>query len=212
LDESIVLTPRDRFLVAGAIWGPGLFIVAWVVGGVLFPGYSPLEDTISELAAVDAPTGVLMSLGLAAYSVGVGTSAWPLRRVIGRLAAVALALNATLTLGVLLTPLDRSVGTDLLHSVFAFLAYVSLVVTGPLSSPVLRRQGRIRWRRVSLIVGFATMLWLGASLGGTMPGLFQRLGLTTTHIWLMAIGRAVLGGHFNSDEAVSGQQTASSQP
>ncbi len=74
----MVLTPRERFFVAGAIWGPGLFIVAWVVGGIAFVGYSPLEDTISELAAVDAPTRVLMTLGLVAFSVGVGTSAWTL--------------------------------------------------------------------------------------------------------------------------------------
>lgn len=199
----MVLAPRDRFLVAGAIWGPGLFIVAWVVGGILFPGYSPLEDTISELAAVDAPTRVLMTLGLGAFSLGVGTSAWSLRRVIGRTAALALVLNATLTLGVLLTPLDRSVDTDFFHSGFAFLAYVSLVVTGLLSSPVLRRQGRIRLRRVSLIVGFVTMLWLGASLGPTLPGLFQRLGLTTTHVWLMVIGWAVVTGRFRRGETVS---------
>lgn len=66
---------RDRWLVAGAIWGPGLFIVAWVLGGLLVVGYSPLENHISDLAAVDAPTRVMMTVGLAAFGVGVGTSA-----------------------------------------------------------------------------------------------------------------------------------------
>ena len=85
--------------MAGAIWGPGLFVVAWMVAGFLVVGYSPLEDTISDLAAVDAPTRVLMTLGLAAFGVGVGTSAWPLRRLIGKLAAVVLGLDAVFTLG-----------------------------------------------------------------------------------------------------------------
>ena len=61
-----------------------------------------LEDSISDLAAVDAPSRVLMTLGFAAYVIGGGTSAWPLRRVIGKPAVFALALNAALTLGVML--------------------------------------------------------------------------------------------------------------
>ena len=69
-------TKRDRWLVAGSIWGPALFVFGWVLGSLLFVGYSPLKETISELAAVDASTRVVMTVGLPAFGVGVGTSAW----------------------------------------------------------------------------------------------------------------------------------------
>lgn len=100
-----------------------------------------LEDSISDLAAVDAPSRVLMTLGFAAYVIGGGTSAWPLRRVIGKPAVFALALNAALTLGVMLTPSGRSLDTDILHAFFAVLAYFSLALVGQLGAVALRRRG-----------------------------------------------------------------------
>lgn len=198
----LLRTQPDRWLVAGAIWGPGLFIIAWMFDGLLVVGYSPLEDTISELAAVDAPTRVLMTLGLAAYGVGVGTSAWPLRRLIGKPSAFTLGLNAALMLGVLLTPSGRSPATDFLHAIFAVLAYLSLAVAGPLASLEFRRRGLIYLPMVSLAAGLVTMVCLWASLGDTTPGLFQRLGLSTTHVWLIAIGLAVVIGRFRGEETV----------
>jgi len=70
-----------------------------------------------------------------------GTSAWPLRRVIGKPAVFALALNAALTLGVMLTPSGRSLDTDILHAFFAVLAYFSLALVGQLGAVALRRRG-----------------------------------------------------------------------
>jgi hypothetical protein len=100
-----------------------------------------LEDSISDLAAVDAPSRVLMTLGFAAYVFGGGTSAWPLRQVIGKPAVFALGLNAALTLGVMLTPSGRSPDTDILHAFFAVLADFSLALVGQLGAVALRRRG-----------------------------------------------------------------------
>ena len=190
---------RGRWLVGGAIWGPGLFIGAWILSGLLVGGYSPLEDAISDLAAVDAPTRAMMSFGFAAYGIGVGTSAWPLRRFVGKPGAIALGLNAALTLGVLLTPIGRSSDTDLLHTMFAALAYVSLALVGPLAAPALQRRG-FTLPMLSLVVGLVTIVLLSRSLGKTAPGLFQRLGLTTTHVWLMSIGFAVVTRRLRAEE------------
>ncbi len=173
-----------------------------MLGGLLVVGYSPLQDTISELAAVDAPTRVLMTVGLAAFGVGVGTSAWPLRRLIGKPAAVALGLNAALTLGVMLTPSGRSPDTDFLHAMFAVLAYLSLAMAGPLAALAFFRRGLSYLSIISLAVGLVTMVFLWASLGETTPGLFQRLGLTTAHVCLMAIGSAIVIDRFPGDETV----------
>ncbi|MDP9493734.1 MAG: DUF998 domain-containing protein, partial [Actinomycetota bacterium] len=167
--------PSDRWFAAGAIWGPGLFIMSWLLAGFMVSGYSPFTDHISSLAAVDAPSRMLMNLGFAAFAVGVGTAAWPLRRVIGNAASVALALNALFVFGVMLTPEGRSAGTDFLHGGFASLVYLSLVVSAPLAALTFRRRGLSRWAMVSFAVGLATAVFLIASNTEGTSGLFQRL-------------------------------------
>ena len=197
----MLVAQREHWLAAGAIWGPGLFIIAWVVGGFMVPGYSPLEDHISSLAAVEAPSRVLMALGFAAFGIGVGTAAWPLRRVIGNPAAIALVVNAVFVLGVMLTPEGRSSNTDFLHGGFAFLVYLTLAVVGPLAALTFRRRGQSFWAIGSLFVGAATAVFLWISLGEINSGLFQRLGLTTTDVWLMALGNAFVTGRFSTEES-----------
>jgi hypothetical protein len=177
-------------MASGAIWGPGLFITAWLIGGLTVPGYSPVEDHISSLAAIGAPSRMLMSVGFAAYAVGVGTAAWPLRRVIGNGASTALGCNALLVFGVLLTPEGISSAVDLLHGGFAFLIYLSLALVGPLAGPTFRRSGLRGWAIASLAVGAVTAVSLWISFEETRSGLFQRIGLTTTDLWLMALGIA----------------------
>ncbi len=181
-------------MAAGAIWGPGLFIIAWTLGGIVAVDYSSVDNPISDLAAFDAPTRVLMTIGLAAVAVGVGMAAWPLRRLIGTPAAIALGLNTVCTLGVMFTPTGRSGDIDFLHAVFAVLAYLSLSLAGLLASIAFFRRGHIRRSVVSLAVGVITLAFLGASLGATAPGLFQRLGLSATHLWLIAVGIGVVAG------------------
>ncbi len=189
----IVITRRDRWMAAGAIWGPGLFILAWVVGGFMVAGYSPVEDHISALAGVDAASRFVMNFGFVAYVLGVGSAAWPLRKVIGNGASVVLFLNALLVLGVLLTPDGLSPDADFLHGGFSILIYLTLSLVGPLAALTLRRRGLIGWAIASLAVGAITSLSLWISLGETNSGLFQRIGLTTTDLWLMAVGVALFG-------------------
>ncbi len=193
---------RDRWLAAGAIWGPGLFILAWLVGGFMVDGYSPVDDHISALAGVDAASRFVMNFGFVAYVLGVGSAAWPLRKVIGNGASVALFLNALLVLGVLLTPDGLSSNADFLHGGFAILTYLTLSLVGPLAALALRRRGLIGWAIASLAVGAITSMSLWISLGETNSGLFQRIGLTTTDLWLMAVGVAVVRDHFSPNEAL----------
>jgi hypothetical membrane protein len=188
----IVITRRERWLAAGAIWGPGLFILAWIVGGFMVDGYSPIDDDMSSLARVGAPSESVMNVGLAAYTLGVGMAAWPLRNVIGNGASVALFMSALLVLGVLLTPDGSSSTSDFLHGGFATLLYLSFAIAGPLAALTFRRRGLIGWAIASMVVGAISAVSLWLSLGEVRSGLFQRIGLTTTDVWLMAVGTAVL--------------------
>jgi hypothetical protein len=135
-----------------------------------------------------------MNLGFVAYVAGVGSAAWPLRTVIGNGASVALFLNALLVLGVLLTPDGLSSTADFLHGGFAFLLYLTLALAGPLAALTFRRRGLIGWAMASITVGAITAVALWISLGEIRSGLFQRIGLTATDLWLMAVGVAIFRG------------------
>jgi hypothetical membrane protein len=168
-------------------------MAAWIVGGFLIAGYSPVEQHISDLAEVGAPTQGLMTLGFVAFGVGVGIAAWPLRRLIGKPAALALLANAILMIGIALTPTGGSADVDFVHAMVALLIYASLAVVAPLAAIVLRRRS-IVLALVSLVVGLATLAFLSASLGESRSGLLQRLGLTVTDLWLVAIAVGAVTG------------------
>lgn len=161
-----------------------MFIAAWLIGGFMTEGYSLTQDPISDLAASGAKTRVLMTLGLMAFAVGVGSAAWPLSWLIGRSAAIALIINAVSTLGVAFTPVGRSAAVETWHGEFAGVAYLTLTATGLLASKHLWRRSR-SLSLISLVIGLATGLYLYLSTTGSSQGLFQRLGLTTTDLWLM---------------------------
>jgi len=176
----------ERMLLAGAAWGPVVFIACWLVGGLLLPGYSPVDDPISRLAAVEADSRPLMNFGLGAFAIGVGMASWPIRRILGPWAATALGLNALMTIGVLATPLDLSPATDVAHGVFAGIAYLALASVGVLGSIWLREHDRPS--RAWLVVGLVTGAALALSITDLAPGLFQRIGLTATDVALILTG------------------------
>jgi hypothetical membrane protein len=199
---GVLRTRRDRRLVSGAMWGPALFIAAWVVGGLLLVGYSPIQQHISDLAAVGASTQELMTLGFVAFGIGVGSAAWPLRRLIGKPSALALVINAALMVGIALTPTGGSADIDFVHAMLALLLYISISVAAPLAAIVLRRRGNVV-ALVSLAVGLATLAFLSASLGESSSGLLQRLGLTITDVWLVVIALGAVSGRFREDDTAS---------
>ncbi len=175
----------ERALLTGSAWGPLVFITCWLLGGFLLPGYSPIVDPISRLAAIGADTRPLMNVGLAAFALGVGLASWPMRTILGPWAAAALGLNAFMTVGVLAIPLGLSPAADLAHGILAGLAYASLAAFGILGSAWRRRQGRPA--RTWLLIGLVTGTALALSATDLAPGLLQRIGLTTTDLALIGI-------------------------
>lgn len=182
----------NRLAASGAIWGPATFIGAWVAGGLHTDGYSPIGDAISRLAAEGADTSTLMNAGFIGYGVGVTAAAWPLRFIIGKPAAAALATNAVLTFGVLATPLDRSESIDQLHAVFAGSAYAALAAAGLLAARHLSAVGYPKASKLAMTVGSVTGVSLFAVVFDVASGLFQRIGLTTSDLAMMGAAIAYL--------------------
>ncbi len=187
------LSNRDRALSAGLVVGPTAFITAWVVSGAMTPGYSPIRDPISDLAAVDASTRGLVNLGFAAFAVSAGAAAIPARRFLGTRAAVVLGANVLLTVGIAFAPLGESQEGDRTHSVLAGLGYLALAAIGPSAAPTLAKRTPLLGR-ASVAVGVVSIACLGLSVIRPETGFWQRAGLLITDAWLIAMGlRAVTG-------------------
>lgn len=178
----------------GGIIGPVAFVSAWLVGDALRREYSPVDDAISRLAAVGAPTRPLMTAGLVGFSVGVLVYAVALRASVPGWAWIAVVSTGVATLGVAAFPLDASSINEAVHGGFAILGYAALAGTPLLAAQPLAAAGLPRVARASVATGVGAALCLAASLLGTAPGLLQRIGLTLADTWLVASAVWVLSG------------------
>jgi hypothetical protein len=154
----------------GGIAGPLAFAAAWATLGAGTAGYDPTRDAISRLAAYGAPTRVGMTAGLVALGAGMGLYGLALRP---RPVWVLPVANGAVTLAVAAFALGGKV--DAAHGAFAGLGYVTLAAIPPLV-------GRRPWSIVAGVVSGACLL-LSAVVD--RDGLFQRLGLTVAHAWIV---------------------------
>lgn len=182
---------NDRLGAVAVIAGPVVFVTTWVVAGGRYDGYTPTVDPISELAAVGAPTRVLMTAGFVAYGAFVLAAAPSLGRRFGRSTGIAAALNAVATFAVAALPLGSPTTEDL-HGVAAGAAYVALVAIPLTAIRRLRREGSGRWVIGSALVAGVATVALASSVIGDSAGLAQRIGLSTVDGWLIAAGIALL--------------------
>jgi hypothetical membrane protein len=188
---SAPMTTDRRWAALGLVVGPVAFISAWLVGGARTPGYDPLDDAISRIAADGAPQQALMSAGFVVYGVALVIGALALRGSPLRRAAPAAVVNGLATLAVALTPLERSDGVDQAHGLAATIGYVAIVAMPLLAVGPLRASGRDRAATASLVLAVVSALCLVASAISDANGAFQRLGLLAGDVWLIATGLAL---------------------
>lgn len=182
--------PRRRWRAVGGVVGPATFAATWFTLGLRHVAYSPVHDPISRLAAVDASTRWAMTAGFVAFGAGVALYASELADAVPGKAATA-ATTAAATIAVALTPLGSTLGGSA-HAAAAGTAYVALAATPLLAARPVGAQAPAA-AKASVAVGVVTATALLASVvapAGT--GLFQRIGLTTGHAWIIATAFALL--------------------
>jgi hypothetical protein len=184
-----------RAAAAGGVVGPVAFIGGWVAGAATTDEpYSSLHDAISRLAAVGADRRGLMTAGFVGFGIGLPLYAWSLRRVIGGRAWTTAAATGLATLAVAATPLERSDTVDTLHAIFAGAGYVTLAATPLLAARPLRELGHRRLAVAGVIAGAVSAASLALTTTSLPTGLFQRLGLTVTDVWVAASALATASG------------------
>lgn len=175
--------------------GPAAFVGAWALAGAVTDrAYSPIDDTISRLAAIGADTRPLMTAGFIVFGTAVTAFAIALREVVDGPAWITAAGTGIATLAVAAAPLEHSSFVDGLHALFAGAGYLTLAATPLLAARPLLGRGHRRLGLGAVIAGCVSAAMLVATVAGPATGLFQRLGLTCTDLWLAATGIAIARG------------------
>jgi hypothetical membrane protein len=178
-----------------------VFAAAWALGGAIEPGYSPVDEAISQLAAVGASVRLLMTTGLAGFGFGMLLYAGALRWAVPGPAWKAALGAGVAVFGVVAVPLGASPMTDDVHGAFAIAAYVALVAMPLLAARPLAAGGRRGLARLSVATGVASGVCLAGTLLGEMPGLLQRIGLTLVDAWVVGSAACVLRTTRSTGEA-----------
>lgn len=186
LVQSIPRLVRRPALISSAL-APVFFIGGTLVAELLSPGFDPVRQTISELAAVDAPTQLFMTLMFvltgvchlvtAAYAPGL----WLPGRIALGLAGVALFAVAAFPL--------PSEGSSPEHRLAAMAGFVLLALWPVLSMRVgrqypwlLRPAGAVL---STLVVGATCVAfaWIEAQPDATLVGLAERIAAYLESAW-----------------------------
>ena len=186
--------------VLGLAVGPVAFVAGWVVGGAAMPdGYSPVHDAISRIAAAGSPERATMTTAFLAYGAAVAVGSLGLRRTALRRCWPLALVNGLATVAVAATPLDRSSTVDLLHGLSATVGYLTITAVPLLAAGPLRRRGFWRAAALSVLGGVVSGACLVLTAGAEAKGLFQRLGLLSGDVWMVAVAVAAVRGRLAPD-------------
>jgi hypothetical membrane protein len=183
---------RRQWLAWAGVAGPVAFVASWAAAGALSPGYSPLQEPISRLAAAEAPHRPLMNTGFLVFAAAMPVYALPLRSALaGRawLAALAAGLGSA---AIATTPLGFSDGLDAAHAAAAGSTYVAMAALPLVAGRAQAGAGHRRAGRVSAVTGVMAGACLAASIVTEPVGLWQRTGLTLVDAWIVASALAIL--------------------
>lgn len=184
---AVPSTAMIRRLAWGGVIGPAAFVAAWAIGGtVISRNYSPVHDTISQRAAVGAPTRAVMTGGMIVFGLAVPADAIALRQALPGRAWLAAVATGVSTLAVAVLPLDRSDLVDALHLGAAATGYVTLAAVPLLARRQLVDAGHSRLATLGISMSMISVVALPISLVVEQTGLFQRLGLTASDVFLAA--------------------------
>ena len=149
-----------RWTVASSLLAPVTMIGGWTVAAAVHPGFDQVRDTISALAAVDAPHRWIMTTGLAVLGVChvVTAAGLPDARTAGR---VLLAVGGIATAAVAALP-QPAHG----HEIAAAIAFGALSIWPAVAAAPDVRSSRIATAVLLLcLAGFGLALWTDQLVG-----------------------------------------------
>lgn len=189
--RSRVTTARELIrtpAVVSSILAPVLFIGGIAIVSAITPHYDPVRQTISELAAIDAPTRVAATVLFVATGLCHLVTIW-FARGIGVLGRIVFLVGALASLAVAALPLPAHNGSSQAHNDAAIIGFV-LLAAWPVFGMRLRKD--VPWivRPVGSILGTVVLtaicLWFlsvwTAPSGGAI-GLVERIAADAESVW-----------------------------
>jgi hypothetical membrane protein len=169
----------------------------WALAAYMWPEYDPIRQTISELAAGDAPTAALMNAMFILAGICHLTSAAFLY-AIAPLGRVLLGVGGLASFAVAAFPLPTVVTTSTEHRISAGVSFVALAVWplfGWRRRPVTRIVSLLPMLAGALVMG-ALCLWfllVWSDTGGT-TGLIERFAVAAEAIFPAVVAWGLMIG------------------
>jgi hypothetical membrane protein len=190
--------PSTRLLALSGILAPLFYVAATWLTVWLRPEYSLVLDSVSQLANVDEPFGILFILAGAvpvgllmvifAYSLW---SALPERR--SMLFGIVLLAHEGIALIVSFGVFPRSgPSPGALHLGAGLYALACGVAARLLLAPSLRSLGRIFFPITVAVAVAIPVLFLGAARFSATPGLYERIAHALLFAWMAALAVPLL--------------------
>jgi hypothetical membrane protein len=194
-----------RALAWGGVIGPVAFVADWAILGLRRPGYSPVHDAISQLAALGAPTRTAMTVGFIIDGLGLASYGLALREANAGPAWKFATLTGLSTLGVAAFPLGTPTSGKL-HGLFAVVTYASLVGVPVAWTVTEHRRHGSALSKLSIGTAIASATALAISLSnGRGHGIAQRTGLTIGDAWVVASALALVRAHRETNATVTSE-------
>ncbi len=195
----------QRVLLACGIAAPALYVVMNIVGAIRFKGYSTVNQTVSELSAIGAPSrslwlrfGILYGALLVAFGVGV----WMVARGGRSLRIVGALLIADGLLGLAWPPMHlRGAGTsltDAIHIVFTAVTVPIVLVAIGVGASALGKRFRIYsiFTIVLTLVFGALTGFYGPRIPKNLPtpwiGVWERVSIAGFMLWFAVLAVALV--------------------
>jgi hypothetical membrane protein len=186
-----VTTSREllgRPAIVSAYLVPVVFIGGTTLAGLMWPGYNPVRQTISELAAVDAPTRVFTTTVFVLAGLGHLVTV-TFARGIGVVGRIAYLVGALASLAVAAFPLPADGGRSSAHNTAAIIGFV-LLAAWPILGMRLRPDFPWLVRPLGSLLGTliltAFCLWflvVWTSTSVPYVGLVERLAADAESLW-----------------------------
>lgn len=194
----------DRLLLASGLLTPFWLLIGVTLTAQAYPGYSHLQQAMSQLGAVDAPTHTLspwinnfpLALLFALFAWGLARR-WRQSRL-AQLSALLILLHGVGSLGTGWFACDAGCApvtpslSQQLHNLSGLLMFLSLTVACVLwiglGQRLARSRGLAWWSLLCAVLAVVTVLLMArAAESGQLFGLYQRLNYGVSLLWLAAL-------------------------
>ncbi len=199
----------QKFLLACGIISSLLYVAMNVFIPMFYPGYSVVNQTVSELSAIGAPTRVLWVVPGILYSLLIVAFGWGIYRSTDQNRYLRLAGTLMIISGLLSftwTPMHQRVViaagggnfSDTWHIAMSFITLALMLSMIGLGAAALKGSFRIySMATIAVFIVFGILTWLespGISTNGPTPmiGVWERINLGAYMLWVMVLAAILL--------------------